>query len=212
MTTNETVERRETTESIYHQHAFDGPAVDDWIDANCADIDAVRAFGPIGEMRGIFTDTLTTTRAYRHTFMPDRNGKYRAICMPLYEHGVMVDIVGWRANQGSKKLDLWGTVIGQAKFLNHAAIYDKSRKSPLRVHESWWQWLVQGCNGIFPLCNAAYPLLRDAGDIVVNDSARALQLIYSAWVFPAAPADMEAARLEGRKRVWIDDGDEEVAA
>jgi hypothetical protein len=28
----------------------------------------------------------------------------------------------------------------------------------------------------------------------------------------AAPADVEAARLEGRKRVWIDDGDEEVAA
>jgi hypothetical protein len=191
--------RSETT-FLYDQHAYDSPVVDDWIDGQYADIDTVRAFGPIAEMRGVFTHS-PSQRAYQYTFTPDQNGKYRAICMPLYESGLMVDIAAWRADQGNKRLDVWGTVTGQAKFLNHDAIYATSRKSPLRVHETWWQWLVQGCIGVFALRNAAYPLLRDAGDIVVNDSAHALQL--QRMGIPGRPADMETARVEGRKRVWI---------
>jgi hypothetical protein len=198
-------------ETLYNKHASDTPVVDEWIDSQYADVDEVRAFSPIAEMRGTFTDT-PSNRAYRYTFTPDKSGKYRAITMPLFEHGVMVDIVAFRANQNRKKLDVWGTVTDAGRFLNHAAIYDKLRTSPLRVYETWWQWLVQGCKGgVFPLCNAAYPLLRDAGDVVVNDFAHALQLVYSGWVFPAG-ADWEAAKAEGRQRVWIDDGDDERAA
>src|SRR4051812_39081204 len=97
--------------ALYNQHAYDCPAVDDWIDAQYADIDTVRAFGPIAEMRGTFVES-KVSHIYHYRFIPDPNGSYLAVVMPIMEDGVMVDIVAFRQNASRKKLDVWGTVTG----------------------------------------------------------------------------------------------------
>src|SRR3954452_18198878 len=101
--------------ALYHQHAYDSPAIDSWIDSNHADIETVRAFGPIAEMRGTFTPA-KISYIYRYQFTPDKNGPYRAIVMPVFEDGQMVDMVAWRVTQNSKKLDVWGCFNHQGRF------------------------------------------------------------------------------------------------
>jgi hypothetical protein len=134
--------------------------------------------------------------------------------MPVIEDGQTVDIVAWRAGRNRKKLDVWGCVTHSSRFLNRDAIYDTTRAEPLRVHEHWWQWLRAGCSGVVPLRVSAIPELCNAGDVVVGDSAHALQLLYEAYLWPtnADPngSVWNAARQKGRKHIWIDD--EQVAA
>src|SRR4030088_2185106 len=107
---------------IFQQHAYDCPAVDDWIDGNYADIDRVRAFTRIAEMRGQFAYSKVSD-CYKFQFTPDLNGSYRAVVLPVMEDGKMVDIVSFRQSNYRKKLDVWGTVTGAARFLNRDAIY-----------------------------------------------------------------------------------------
>src|SRR5947207_677519 len=126
------VEKMNEIEALYNVHAVDGPAVDDWIDGNYADIDTVRAFGPIAEMRGRFTDQ-KVSHIYDYEFAPDANGPHRAIVIPVIEASQWVDLVAFR--QGHKKLDVWGCVTHAGRFLNRDAIYDTSRAEPLRVHK-----------------------------------------------------------------------------
>src|SRR5438045_3370935 len=125
------------TESLYHLHSYDSPAVDDWIDYNGGDIDSVRAFGPLAEMRGQFTRR-NNWQIYEYQFTPDFDGQYRAVVMPVMEDGQTVDIVAFRQNALRKKLDVWGTTTGVGRFLNRDAIYDKCRTAPLEICESWW--------------------------------------------------------------------------
>jgi hypothetical protein len=195
-------------ETLYNAHAVDSPAVDHWIDGNYADIDAVRAFGPIAEMPGEFAPA-NISHIYQYKFTPDMNGAYRAVVMPVMEHGQMVDIVAFRQNANRKKLDVWGTVTGAGRFLNRDAIYDKSRTQPLVVCQSWWHWLRTGCKGVLPLLVKAIPELRDAGDVVVADPSHARQLLFEAYLWPtkADPTGpvWKAAREKGRRQIWVDD-------
>jgi hypothetical protein len=82
------------TQSLYTLHAYDTPFIDDWIDCNGGDIDAIRAFGPIAEMLGQFARR-NNPQIYDHTFTPDQNGQHCAVVMPITEDGKMVDIVAF---------------------------------------------------------------------------------------------------------------------
>lgn len=201
-------------ESVFKQHAYDCPAVDDWIDAHIADIDRVRAFTPIAEMRGMFTRS-KLSQCYNYQFTPNLNGSYRAVVIPVTEHGRIVDIAAFRQSAAGKKLDVWGTVTGAGRFLNRDAIYNRSRIGPLDICQSWWHWL-RLCGGVLPLRVDAMPELRAAGDVAVSDSAHALQLLYEAYLYPtnAEPCDAvwKAASIEGRRRIFVDDGSDEKAA
>ena len=196
--------------TLYDNHAYDSPAeVDAWIDRHSADTAKVRAFGPIAMMTGQFEPT-NRSHIYQYQFVPDANGLHRAVVMPVYERGVMVDIVAFRYSVNKKRLDVWGMVTSEGQFLNHAAIYDKTRTKPLVVCENWWQWLRIGCmRGVLPLYVKAIPELREAGNLVVGDSSHALQLLYEAYLWPLnADPDgpvWKAAHDEGRRRIWIDD-------
>ncbi|MEH2626795.1 hypothetical protein V1292_004850 [Bradyrhizobium sp. AZCC 1719] len=193
------------TEKLYQQYAYDSPAVDDWIDQH-GNIDTVRAFGPIAEMKGRFVPA-KVSHIYQHQFVPDSTGTQRAIVMPVIEDGATVDIVAWRLSQA--KLDVWGCVTHAARFLNRAAIYDKSRTAPLGICESWWHWLRTGCKGVMALRVEAIPELRNAGDVLVDNSSIALRLLYEAYLWPLnvdPDSDVwKAAKIEGKKRIWIDD-------
>ncbi len=187
---------------LFERHAYDFPAVDDWLEENGAE-DAVSA----KEMRGRFSDS-KVSHIYKYTLAPDLNGPHRAIVMPVIEQGHTVDIIAFRYSANTKKLDVWGCVTGAGRFLNRDAIYDKSRNKPLRVNEHWSQWL-RDSSGVLPIKISAIHELRDAGDVVVANSSHALQLLYEAYLLPtnsdANGPVWKAARLEGRKRIWIDD-------
>ena len=194
------------TEKLYHEQAYESPAVDDWIDYVGADIDAVRAFGPIAEMRGRFVP-YKRSGIYDYEFIPEPKGVQRAVVMPVNEDGAMVDIVAWRISQA--KLDVWGCVTHAGRFLNRDAIYDKSRTVPLEICESYWHWLRTRCEGVMALQVNAVPELSKAGDVVVDDRMLALRLLYEAWLFPtkggpASPA-WKAAYAEGRRRIFVQD-------
>jgi hypothetical protein len=159
---------------------------------------------------------LNVSHIYKYQFTPDVNGSFRAVVMPVMEHGRMVDIVAFRQSANRKKPDVWATVTGAGRFLNRDAIYDKSRTEPLIVCQSWWQWVRTGCSGVLPLRVSAIPELRDAGDVVVCDSSHAQQLLFEAYLWPtnADPSGMiwKAAREKGRHHIIIDDGHARAAA
>jgi hypothetical protein len=194
------------TEKLYNQHAYESLAVGRWIDYHAADVDAVRAFGPIAEMRGRFIP-YKRSGIYKFEFVPEPQGTQRAIVMPVIEDRAMVDIAAWRISQA--KLDVWGCVTHAGRFLNRAAIYDSSRTKPLEICESYGHWLRTGCGGVMALRVGAIPELRAAGDVVVGDRSLALRLLYEAWLFPAkggpASAAWKAANAEGRRRIFVQD-------
>ncbi|MEH2590289.1 hypothetical protein [Bradyrhizobium sp. AZCC 1721] len=193
-------------EKLYQQNAYDSLSVDDWIERHGGDLAAVRAFGPIAEMRGRFMP-YKRSHIYQYQFVPDATGTQRAIVMPVVEDGAMVDIVAWRISQA--KLDVWGCVTHKGRFLNRAAIFDQSRTGPLEICESWWHWLRTGCKGVMALRVEAIPELRNAGDVLVDNSSIALRLLYEAYLWPLnVDPDSDAwkaAKIEGKKRIWIDD-------
>jgi hypothetical protein len=192
---------------LFEQHAYDSPAVDDWIDHHGGDIDTIRAFGPIAEMRGQFV-RFTKSQIYQYRFTPDVNGSYRAVVMPVMERGQMVDIVAFRQDALRKKLDVWAAVTGAGRFLGYDAIYDKSRTEPLEICESWWHWLRTGGKGVMALRVDAVPELRHAGDVLVDSPAIAFRLLYEAYLFPlnVDPNSevYKTAKRVGRERIFTD--------
>jgi len=189
-------------ENSYAWHAYDSAAVNDWIMRNGGNVEAVRASGSIAEMRGRFVPC-KRSHMYGYQFEPDPAGAQRAIVVPVIEDGAMVDIIAWRVSRA--KLDVWGCVTHTGRFLNGAAIYDKSRTGPLEVCEDWRHWLWTGCNGVLPLRVEAMPDLTEAGDLLV-DHASALRVLYEAFLWPlnAGPDSQEwqNARAEGRRRIY----------
>src|SRR5215213_4485219 len=95
------------TDKLYQQHAYNSPAVDDWIDYHGGDIDAVRNYGPIAEMRGQF-ERHGHWHIYQYRFLPTSSGSCRAIVLPVLEGGDTVDIVAVSSDDS----DEWGTVTG----------------------------------------------------------------------------------------------------
>jgi hypothetical protein len=195
-------------ERLYQEHAYESVAVDDWIEMHFGDVDAVRAFGPIAEMRGQFTHS-ESSHIYQYQFTPKKDGTYRAIVMPVLEDGVMVDLVTWRWSQHAKRLDVWGCVTHAGRFLNRDAIY-KPHAEPLHICERWFQFIARDCNAVLPLRVSAIPELVHAGDVAVSNSSHALQLLHEAYLWPLkgdprGPIWKEA-RERGRRHIYVDDG------
>lgn len=198
-----------TPEMTFLEHAYETHEINDWIERNMGDIDAVKAFGPIAMMKGRFIP-YGNSYIYDYEFMPHPMGAQRAIVMPVREDGAVVDIVAWRFSHAA--LDVWGCVTHAGRFLNRDAIY-KPRSQPLFVCDNWHQWIARDCDAVMPLRVSAIPELRQAGHVSVGSTGQALRLLYEAFLFPASshpqdPAWQEARKL-GRERIWIED---EVAA
>lgn len=185
------------SELLFDRHAFASPVVDQWLSDNYANKTiTARA------MRGRFAES-KLSNIYKYSFAPDPNGPHQAIVFPVED----VDIVAIRYGVNRKKLDVWGCVTGEGRFLSRTSIHDQTRTSPLAVHEHWSDFL-RDPSGVLPLQVRALSDLCGC-DVLVNSSSAAIRLLYEAYLLPlqcAANSDKwKAASVEGRRRIWIND-------
>ena len=118
---------------LYRTHAFDSPRVDSWLAHMGCELDEVRAFGPIAEMRGRFMPGILNDRTHHYTFTPDGLGRGRAVVIPIIMNEEMVDLLAVSKHDEN----VWGTVTGRGIFAGRIVA-----DAPLNVYRNAWRWLL----------------------------------------------------------------------
>lgn len=152
---------------LYRAHAYDCGRVDAWLEATGCEPARVRALGPVAEMRGRFDLGILSGLTYRHVFMPDSAVRSRAIVIPVFQDGAMVDLLAISRRDSG----VWGCVTGRGKMVGHT-----TRDAPLRVYREPRSWFIGGCGGVLQLSRDDVIELGAASHLVTASASHALDL------------------------------------
>ena len=176
--------------ALFAKHKGHPGGFDDFLDG-CWPYDGEPTGTSLTEMVGKFEPLLWRDRTYNWSFTPG-GGNDRALVAPVFEDGVMVDIIAVRAEQ----MEIWGAVTGRGSILE-ADTFDECE-----------QFLLWG-DGTLPLNKTVLPSLSSAAQICAEDLDHADLLAWLVFEEPefdkgGEPA-AEAAVLHARDVIGIDD-------
>jgi len=129
--------------------------------------------GPVGFMRGRFSDALLPDHTFQWIFTPGA-GEMPAIVVPVLVDGEMVDIMACGGFDHG-----WGCVTGHGNILGAL-----TPGAPLRAYKSAQRWLMWA-DGVLPLRKRAWERLAEASLIIAEDPDHAGELAYRVFSLPA---------------------------
>ena len=155
-------------------------------------------------MRGHFEGGILGLHTYHWTFTPTYKGD-RAIVLPVYEHGRLVDLLAIARHD----CRIWGCVTGVGQYVGDfcdPTREDRSLPISLQVHKTATSWLTSGM-GVLPLSKGFFPLLQFAHSIIAQDGPHAWEIANQAFIYPAERLglDCNAAEQAAFDRISFDE-------